>query len=180
MRLSELLGQEVVTTSGRRLGKVHDALLIQDGPIASETGAYFRLHALAVGQRSVGTPPRLHPRPRRGTPPAQMAVRIRVGPRPLDRDRHPRRTLHSRVRRTRTRSGLTTEHIGRFFRQEPPGALDPRTLTAFGDSQRFEFRQSLRTRSDSRALATARCMNRHPTNQAHRAPVPKAARREGR
>ncbi len=55
MRLSELLGQEVVTTSGRRLGKVHDALLIQDGPIASETGAYFRLHALACGQRSIGT-----------------------------------------------------------------------------------------------------------------------------
>ena len=55
MRLSELLGCEVVTAAGKRLGKVHDVLLVQDGPLQSNQTAALRLHALAVGQRSYGT-----------------------------------------------------------------------------------------------------------------------------
>jgi hypothetical protein len=55
MKLTDLLGRDVVTTAGAHLGKVHDALLVQDGPPASPAGAHFRLHALAVGRRSVGT-----------------------------------------------------------------------------------------------------------------------------
>ena len=55
MKLTDLLGRDVVTTGGTHLGKIQDALLIQDGRPASEVGAYFRLHALAVGKRSVGS-----------------------------------------------------------------------------------------------------------------------------
>ena len=55
MKLSELLGREVVTADGKSLGKVHDVLLVQDGPIQSNQSAALRLHALAVGRRSYGT-----------------------------------------------------------------------------------------------------------------------------
>jgi sporulation protein YlmC with PRC-barrel domain len=55
MRLSELIGREVVTVDGESLGVVHDALLVQDGPILRGTQAAFRLHALAVGRRAWGT-----------------------------------------------------------------------------------------------------------------------------
>jgi uncharacterized protein YrrD len=54
MRLNDLLGREVVTTGGETLGKVHEALLVQDGPVLSEIGAAFRLHALAVSRRATG------------------------------------------------------------------------------------------------------------------------------
>jgi hypothetical protein len=54
MRLTELLGLDVSTVSGEHLGRVHDALLIQDGPMHGSVGASFRLHALAVGRRSLG------------------------------------------------------------------------------------------------------------------------------
>jgi sporulation protein YlmC with PRC-barrel domain len=55
MKLSELLGVEVVTADGKSLGKVHDVLLVQDGPIQANQSAALRLHALAVGRRSYGT-----------------------------------------------------------------------------------------------------------------------------
>src|SRR4051812_16129803 len=55
MRLTDLIGREVVTRDGRVLGKVHEALLVPDGPILSEVGAAFRVHAIAVGSRKFGT-----------------------------------------------------------------------------------------------------------------------------
>jgi len=55
MKLSELLGVTVVTTEGEELGRVHDALLVQDGPVGAQGFAGLRLHALAVGTRSFGT-----------------------------------------------------------------------------------------------------------------------------
>jgi sporulation protein YlmC with PRC-barrel domain len=55
VRLSELLSSTVVTVDGERLGHVHDALLVQDGPPASGTNRSFRLHGLAVGPHSIGT-----------------------------------------------------------------------------------------------------------------------------
>ena len=55
MQLSELLGRDVVTTDGEHLGQVHDVLLVQDGPLQKNQTAALRLHALAVGRRSVGT-----------------------------------------------------------------------------------------------------------------------------
>jgi hypothetical protein len=54
MRLSELLGREVITTDGETLGKVREVLLVQDGRLLSESAAAFRLHGLAVGRRAVG------------------------------------------------------------------------------------------------------------------------------
>ena len=55
MRLSELVGTEVVTTGGERLGRVHDLLLVQDGPLGAGGMASLRLHALAVDRRAVGS-----------------------------------------------------------------------------------------------------------------------------
>jgi hypothetical protein len=55
MLLSELVGARVVTTSGDELGRVHDVLLVQDGPVGANGRAGLRLHALAVGRRSFGT-----------------------------------------------------------------------------------------------------------------------------
>jgi hypothetical protein len=55
MRLSELVGIAVVTTDGEQLGRVHDVLLVQDGPVGAQGTAALRLHALAVGKRSFGT-----------------------------------------------------------------------------------------------------------------------------
>jgi sporulation protein YlmC with PRC-barrel domain len=55
MLLSELLGVTVVDTDGRKLGRVHDVLLVQDGPMTNQGLAQLRLHAIAVGKRSFGT-----------------------------------------------------------------------------------------------------------------------------
>jgi hypothetical protein len=78
MRLSEILGKEVVTTDGRSLGHVHDVRLVQDGPVIAEWGAAFRVHELAVGRRSFGT--RLGYD--RGEVDAPWLVKRVVGPRP--------------------------------------------------------------------------------------------------
>ena len=55
MLLSELLGRRVVTTDGDELGRVHDVVLVQDGPMGANGRAGLRLHALAVGTRSFGS-----------------------------------------------------------------------------------------------------------------------------
>jgi hypothetical protein len=55
MKLSELLGREVVTNTGEALGKVCEALLVQDGPLLpGTTSASFRLHGLAVRPHALG------------------------------------------------------------------------------------------------------------------------------
>ena len=55
MKLSELLGRQVVTNTGDALGRVCEALLIQDGPVRAGTAtAAFRLHGLAVGRHLMG------------------------------------------------------------------------------------------------------------------------------
>jgi hypothetical protein len=54
MLLSELIGVQVVTTTGDDLGRVHDVLVVQDGPLNARGQAGLRLHALAVGKRSFG------------------------------------------------------------------------------------------------------------------------------
>jgi hypothetical protein len=48
------MDREVVTREGTSLGRVHEALLVQDGPILSEAAAAFRVHGLAVGPRRFG------------------------------------------------------------------------------------------------------------------------------
>ena len=55
MLLSDLLGVQVVTADGDELGRVHDVVLVQDGPVGANGRAGLRLHALAVGSRSLGS-----------------------------------------------------------------------------------------------------------------------------
>jgi hypothetical protein len=55
MRLTELLGAEVVDQAGRRAGRVHDVRLVQDGPLVGGFGASLRVAGLLVGRRAIGT-----------------------------------------------------------------------------------------------------------------------------
>jgi hypothetical protein len=55
MRLSELLGVEVVDADGQPVGRVHDVVLVQDGPVQGSWGAALRLESLLVGTGSIGT-----------------------------------------------------------------------------------------------------------------------------
>jgi uncharacterized protein YrrD len=55
LRLTNLLGAEVVDRAGRSAGRVHDVRLVQDGPILGGFGAGLRLDGLIVGRRAVGT-----------------------------------------------------------------------------------------------------------------------------
>jgi hypothetical protein len=54
MRLSDLLGSEVVDGGGRRLGKVRDVRVVQDGPLLSPFGASLRIDGLVVGPGALG------------------------------------------------------------------------------------------------------------------------------
>jgi hypothetical protein len=55
MLLSDLVGANVVSTDGRELGRVHDLLLVRDGPVGARGLAGLRLQSLAVGRRWLGT-----------------------------------------------------------------------------------------------------------------------------
>ena len=54
MRLSDLLGAEIVDDSGCALGKVHDVRVVQDGPVLGPFGASLRIEGLVVGRGSLG------------------------------------------------------------------------------------------------------------------------------
>jgi hypothetical protein len=55
MRLSDLLGSEIVDQAGRSAGMVHDVRLVQDAPlVAGGLGPGLRLAWLVVGRRAVG------------------------------------------------------------------------------------------------------------------------------
>jgi hypothetical protein len=54
MRLTDLLGAEVLDEAGRSAGHVHDVRLVQDGPVVGGFGAALRLDGLLVGRRAVG------------------------------------------------------------------------------------------------------------------------------
>jgi hypothetical protein len=54
MRLSELLGAEVLDVKGRVVGKVHDARFVRDGPEQGLFGPAYRLQAIIVGSASIG------------------------------------------------------------------------------------------------------------------------------
>ncbi|MCU1358186.1 MAG: PRC-barrel domain containing protein [Acidimicrobiales bacterium] len=55
MRLSDLLGAEVVDRDGRSLGRVRDVRLVQDGPIQGTFGAGLRIEGLVVGRVAVAS-----------------------------------------------------------------------------------------------------------------------------
>jgi PRC-barrel domain len=54
MRLSELLGAEVVDEHGRAVGKVHDVRLERAGPELPGLGPRLRASGLLVGRRALG------------------------------------------------------------------------------------------------------------------------------
>jgi sporulation protein YlmC with PRC-barrel domain len=54
MRLSDLLGAEVVDERGASGGHVHDVRLVQDGPLIGSFGASLRVDGLVVGRRAIG------------------------------------------------------------------------------------------------------------------------------
>jgi hypothetical protein len=54
MRLSELLGAEVVDEHGHPVGRVHDVRLEQAGPGPAGSGPGLRVEGLLVGRRALG------------------------------------------------------------------------------------------------------------------------------
>jgi hypothetical protein len=54
MRLSELLGAEVVDEQGHTVGKVHDVRLVQEEPRPGGVGPDLRVEGLLVGRRALG------------------------------------------------------------------------------------------------------------------------------
>lgn len=67
MRITDVLGREVVDTGGRAWGHVHDVHLVQDGPVQGNGQAAFRLHGVVAGRAAIGT--RLGYADRRGVEP---------------------------------------------------------------------------------------------------------------
>ncbi|MGN6694919.1 MAG: PRC-barrel domain-containing protein [Aquihabitans sp.] len=55
MRLSDLLGAEVLDADGAVVGRVRDARLVQDGPMQGTFGAGLRLVGLIVGPAALGS-----------------------------------------------------------------------------------------------------------------------------
>jgi hypothetical protein len=53
MRMGELLRSVVVDVDGRRVGRVHDLRLVQDGPALAGFGPALRLDGLVVGRGSL-------------------------------------------------------------------------------------------------------------------------------
>ena len=54
MRLTDLLGAEVVDRCGQPAGRVNDVRLVQDAPLIGGFGASLRLDGLIVGRRAMG------------------------------------------------------------------------------------------------------------------------------
>jgi sporulation protein YlmC with PRC-barrel domain len=54
VRITDLLGSEVLDAHGRRVGDTHDVRFVQDGPPIGEWGAALRLRSLLVGPRAIG------------------------------------------------------------------------------------------------------------------------------
>ena len=50
MLMSDVVGREVVDGGGRKLGKVTDVRLVQDGPLVEGFGAALRVDAVVVGR----------------------------------------------------------------------------------------------------------------------------------
>jgi hypothetical protein len=55
MRVSDLVRRSVVDTSGRRLGRVRDLHVVQDGPVRGTGQAAWRVHGLVAGRTAFAT-----------------------------------------------------------------------------------------------------------------------------
>jgi hypothetical protein len=55
MRLSDLLERPAIDQYGRSWGQIHDAHVVQDGPVLPSNLATFRLHGLVAGWAAFGT-----------------------------------------------------------------------------------------------------------------------------
>jgi sporulation protein YlmC with PRC-barrel domain len=55
MRLSDLLGSEVITQTQQRVGRVHEVRAVQDGPLQGNFGAALRIDGIIVGRGSLAT-----------------------------------------------------------------------------------------------------------------------------
>jgi sporulation protein YlmC with PRC-barrel domain len=74
MRLTDLLGAEVVDRAGRSAGRVHDVRLVQDGPVVGGFGAALRLDGLIVGRRAIGARLGYERRKMRGPLPVKLVA----------------------------------------------------------------------------------------------------------
>jgi hypothetical protein len=74
MRLSDLLGAEVLDEAGRSAGRVHDVRLVQDGPVVGGFGAGLRVDGLLVGRRAVGARIGYERRKMKGPLPVRLLV----------------------------------------------------------------------------------------------------------
>jgi len=54
MRLSDLIGSEVVDVTGNSVGRISDVHLVQDGPVVDGLQARIRVDALLVGRGGWG------------------------------------------------------------------------------------------------------------------------------
>ena len=54
MRLSDILGSEVLAADGTSLGPVRDVRLVADGPELGAFGPALRVHGILVGRGSLG------------------------------------------------------------------------------------------------------------------------------
>ena len=54
MRVSDVLGAEVLDARGAELGRVYDIRLVQDGPVIGPFGASLRLRSLLIGVTAIG------------------------------------------------------------------------------------------------------------------------------
>ncbi|MEA2931978.1 MAG: hypothetical protein QOI56_763 [Actinomycetota bacterium] len=50
MRLSDLIGEDIVDASGGHLGRVHDVRLVQDAPAETGFGGRLRVQGLVIGR----------------------------------------------------------------------------------------------------------------------------------
>jgi hypothetical protein len=55
LRIGDLLGRDIRTAAGDRIGRAHDARLCRDGPYLPGFGPALRLHALIIGPPSIAS-----------------------------------------------------------------------------------------------------------------------------
>jgi hypothetical protein len=54
-RIGDLLGRQIISLNGERLGVAHDARIYRDGPYLPGFGPALRLHALIIGPPSLAS-----------------------------------------------------------------------------------------------------------------------------